>query len=158
MNARKGAACLVLVCLGGCASQPALVGAWKSNVQFKDGAFAEVKDLEFLYVFNAGGTMTESSNYDGAPPVPPAYGAWKQVGPQTFEAVYVFFTTKPPEKVEDLAKIGWGPAGRGDLTERITVSEDGKLFESEMDLVLYDQKGKMVSGGGKAVGSGVRTR
>ncbi len=158
MNARKGAACLVLVCLGGCASQPALVGAWKSNVQFKDGAFAEVKDLEFLYVFNAGGTMTESSNYDGAPPVPPAYGAWKQVGPQTFEAVYVFFTTKPPEKVEDLAKIGWGPAGRGDLTERITVSEDGKLFESEMDLVLYDQKGKMVSGGGKAVGSGVRIR
>ena len=73
---------LVLLCLlPGCGS-PALVGAWKSNIQFKDGAFAEVKDLEFLYVFNAGGTMTESSNYDGSPPVPPAYGAWKEVGPR----------------------------------------------------------------------------
>ena len=48
-----------------------LVGAWRSNLQFSEGTFAALKDLEFLYVFNAGGTMTESSNYDGAPPVPP---------------------------------------------------------------------------------------
>ena len=51
-----------------------LVGAWRSNVQFKSGAFASITDLEFMYVFNAGGTLTESSNYDGVPPVPPAYG------------------------------------------------------------------------------------
>ena len=49
-----------------------LVGAWKGKVQFKTGAFAAVTDLDFLYVFNAGGTMTESSNYDAAPPVTPA--------------------------------------------------------------------------------------
>ena len=47
-----------------------IVGAWKGKVQFKSGAFAEVKDLEFMYVFNAGGT----------PPVPPAYGIWKKTG------------------------------------------------------------------------------
>ena len=57
-----------------------IVGAWKGKVQFKSGAFAEVKDLEFMYVFNAGGTMIESSNYDGTPPVPSAYGIWKKTG------------------------------------------------------------------------------
>ena len=39
-----------------------LVGAWRGKVQFKTGGFPAVKDLEFMYVFNAGGTMTESSN------------------------------------------------------------------------------------------------
>lgn len=52
-----------------------LVGAWRSQIRFNGGSFAEIKDLQFMYVFNAGGTMTESSNYDGAPPVPPAYGS-----------------------------------------------------------------------------------
>jgi hypothetical protein len=70
---------------GGCASSPSrtdqpavggLPGSWRSKVQFEDGAFASIKDLEFMYVFNAGGTLTESSNYDGAPPVPPAYEIW----------------------------------------------------------------------------------
>src|SRR4051812_33684080 len=41
-----------------------LTGAWRSKIQFTTGSFAAVKDLEFMYVFNAGGTMTESSNYD----------------------------------------------------------------------------------------------
>lgn len=44
-----------------------LNGAWQGNVQFTNGPFAPVKDLRFLYVYNAGGTMTESSNYDGVP-------------------------------------------------------------------------------------------
>ena len=57
-----------------------LVGAWRSHIRFSGGALAEVKDLEFMYVYNAGGTMTESSNYDRAPPVPPAYGVWKKSG------------------------------------------------------------------------------
>lgn len=148
---------LVLCVLPGCASS-SLVGAWKSNIQFKDGAFEQVKDLEFLYVFNAGGTMTESSNYDGAPPVPPAYGVWRSVGGSVYEAKYVFYTTKPPAKIEELASGGWGPAGHGELVERIAVSEDGKGFGSEIDLVLYDQKGKLVEGGGKAVGQAVRIR
>ena len=52
----------------------------KEKCNLKSGAFAEVKDLEFMYVFNAGGTMIESSNYDGTPPVPSAYGIWKKTG------------------------------------------------------------------------------
>ena len=43
---------------------PDLVGQWRAKLQFTSGAFAPVKDLEFMYVFNLGGTMTESSNYD----------------------------------------------------------------------------------------------
>ena len=43
----------------------------------------ETKDLEFMYAFNVSGTMTESSNYDAAPPVPPAYGVWKKVESET---------------------------------------------------------------------------
>src|SRR4051812_42743591 len=71
-----GVAILAGLFLVGCAGsekQPvnpvaanALVGAWRSHVAFDSGAFANVKDLEFMYVFNAGGTMTESSNYDAS--------------------------------------------------------------------------------------------
>ena len=51
-----------------------LAGEWRAQLQFTSGAFASIKDLEFMYSFNQGGTMTESSNYDASPPVPPAYG------------------------------------------------------------------------------------
>src|SRR6266478_3224875 len=81
---------------GSDASPGSLVGAWRGKVQFKTGAFAEVKDLEFLYVFNAGGTMTESSNYDAAPPVAPAYGIWKKMGGNEYEAKYEFYITRIP--------------------------------------------------------------
>src|SRR5437867_672176 len=97
-----------------------LVGAWRGKVQFKSGSFAGMKDLEFMYVFNAGGTMTESSNYDGAPPVPPAYGIWRKTGPRQFEARYEFYSTKAPS-LDDLSKgRGWMPAGHGVLMEKIT--------------------------------------
>ena len=134
-----------------------LVGAWRSQVQFGDGAFAAVKDLEFMYVFNAGGTMTESSNYDGAPPVPPAYGTWKATGSRTFEARYEFFMTKPPESFESIAKAGgWLPAGHGVLTENITLADDGGSFTSTIALVLFDQNGQLVEGGAKGNGKGAR--
>ena len=65
-----------------------------------------------MYVFNLGGTMTESSNYDASPPVPPAYGIWRKVGPRQFEAKYEFYVTKPPAAFEEIAKGGgWGPGG-----------------------------------------------
>jgi hypothetical protein len=138
-------------------ARPALVGAWRSNIQFRDGAFAEIKNLEFLYVFNAGGTMTESSNYDGVPPVPPAYGSWRETGPNQFEAVYVFYTTKAPANFEEVAKGGgWMPSGRGELRESITVAGDS--LTSKVELVLFDQKGAKVDGGGKADGRGKRIR
>jgi hypothetical protein len=134
-----------------------LVGAWRAKVHFKTGAFAPFKDLEFMYVFNAGGTMTESSNYDGAPPVPPAYGVWKRTGPGEFEARYSFYSTKSPTNFDDIAKGGgWMPSGHGTLIERIRLSDDGKSFRSTMHFEAFDQAGKPAEGGGDAVTEGTR--
>ena len=36
-----------------------LAGAWRSNVQFESGAFAEIKDPQFMYVFTGRGVLTE---------------------------------------------------------------------------------------------------
>lgn len=139
------------------AAGPDLTGAWRSRLQFKSGAFASIHDLEFLYVFNAGGTMTESSNYDGAPPVPPAYGVWRKLGPNQYEAHYEFYATKAPAKLEDLTGGGgWLPAGRGVLVERITLSADGGSFTSTLRYDALDAAGKPIEGGGEAEGHGAR--
>jgi hypothetical protein len=128
-----------------------LVGAWKGKVQFKSGAFAAVKDLEFMYVFNDGGTMTESSNYDGAPPVPPAYGIWKKTGPRQFEVRYEFYMTKPPTGLEEITKGGgWMPAGHGVLVETITVSGDGRSFTSRIVYDAFDKEGTPTQRGSEA--------
>ena len=151
------AACLALIALAGCArtpapaAPPALIGAWRASVQFGSGAYAEIKDLQFLYVFNGGGTMTESSNYDGLPPVPPAYGEWRASGADRFEAKYTFFTTQPPADVKSLATGGgWRPAGYGVLTEKIQLAADGKSYDSTISLELFDPAGKPVAGGAEA--------
>ena len=134
-----------------------LVGQWRATLQFTSGAFAPVKDLEFMYVFNPGGTMTESSNYDAAPPVPPAYGIWRKVGPREFEAKYEFYVTKAPAAFAEIAKgSGWSPAGRGVFVERIAVSEDGGTFTSKIRYDQYDTAGKPAEGGGEATGRAVR--
>ncbi len=136
---------------------PALVGAWRSNVQFKSGSFAAVKDLEFMYVFHSGGTMMESSNYDSVPPVPPAYGVWRPAGAREFQATYEYFTTKPPASFDELKAGGWMPSGRGVLKERIRVSEDGRTFTSTIQYETLDAQGNPVAGGGgEAEGRGVR--
>lgn len=144
----------LLAALSGCGSH-ALVGAWRSRIQFSSGYFTNVKDLEFLYVFNRGGTMTESSNYDGAPPVPPAYGAWRALDTRHFEAVYWFYTTKPPEKPDQLNQ-GWTPAGHGELTEQFELASNGKSFESTIKLKMFDGAGHPLPGGGQAVGHAIR--
>jgi hypothetical protein len=148
---------LAIVSLAGCArspqpgAAPALVGAWRANVQFSAGVLAPIRDLEFLYVFNAGGTMTESSNYDAVPPVPPAYGEWRQTGPGSFEAKYTFFTTTSPADLKSLTTGGgWLPAGYGVLTERITLAADGRSYDSTIALDLFDKTGKPAAGGGEA--------
>jgi len=92
---------LIACCAAGCShmretNECGLVGAWRGKVQFTSGAFAATTNLEFCYVFNEGGTMTESSNYDGAPPVPPAYGVWCKCGDRRFQAKYLYFWTKAP--------------------------------------------------------------
>ena len=134
-----------------------LMGEWRAQLQFTSGAFAPVKDLEFMYVFNQGGTMTESSNYDAAPPVPPAYGIWRKVGTREFEAKYEFYVTKAPAAFDEIVKGGgWGPAGRGVFVERITLSEDAKSFTSKIKYDQFDTAGKPAEGGGVAEGRGVR--
>src|SRR5690349_9039016 len=129
-------ACLAIVlCVGsgssGC-SRPAadgdddLVGAWEGNVQFTTGAFAGLTDLRFRYAVNADGTMTESSNYDAAPPVPPAYGVWKRTGPRQYEAKYRFYVSGAVSSADELVKGGgWAPEGYGTLAQAITLSPDG---------------------------------
>ncbi len=136
-----------------------LVGAWRGKVQFKTGAFAAVKDLDFLYVFNAGGTMTESSNYDAMPPVTPAYGVWKKTGPRQYEAKYVYYWTKPPAALDEITKGGgWSPGGHGVLTQKITVSEDGNTFDSTLTYEVFDQAGKPTDPGSEASAKGARIK
>ena len=123
-----------------------IVGAWKGEVQFNSGAFAQVKDLEFMLVFNSGGTMTESSNYDGTPPVPPAYGIWRKTGDGQYEAKYEFYMTNLPASFEELAKGGgFTPAGYGILTEEITLSPDGKSYKSKIKYNVFDKTGKQIA-------------
>jgi len=120
-----------------------IVGAWKGKVQFKTGAFAAMKDWEFMWVFNNGGTMTESSNYDGVPPTPPAYGIWKKTGDNQYEARYEFYVTQIPASFEELTKAGgFTPAGYGVLSEKIILSADGKSYSSTIKINLFDNTGK----------------
>lgn len=134
-----------------------LVGAWQSNVTFTTGALATMKNLRFLYSFNAGGTMTESSNYDFAPPAPPAYGVWREVGPNKFEAKYIFFVTKLPATFQEIASGGgWTPTGHGVLTETITLGTDGNSLSSTIHWDNFDMDGKPILGGGDGTTHGTR--
>jgi len=147
----------------GCSSNtapvpPSLVGAWRSSIQFEAGAFAEIKDLEFMYVFHADGTLTESSNHDEAPPVPPAYGVWRGIAPDEFEAKYEFFATAPSAPDAFKAGAGWTPAGRGVLTEHIKLSDDGNAFTSTLTYEPFDQRGEPTAGGGAAKARATRIR
>lgn len=101
--------------------------------------------------------MTESSNYDAAPPVAPAYGVWRQVGLGRFEAKYVFFVTKPPARLDEItAGAGWLPSGYGVLTESLQLAEDGQSFTSTIAYEAFDAAGRQSPDGGRATGRGVR--
>lgn len=132
-----------------------LSGAWRSQVQFWDGPLGGVKRLEFMYAFHPDGTLTESSNYDSAPPVPPAYGVWRRTGPREFVAHYEFYMTKPPAAGVSLAG-GWLPAGRGLLDETITLSEDGRSYASTIHLQMLGEDGQPTKDKGDAQGTGRR--
>ncbi len=135
-----------------------LAGAWRSRIQFNGGVLGAVPDLEFLYAYNAGGTMTESSNYDeAANSSPPAYGVWKKTGPNQFETKYLFYQTRAPMPADGPGNDnGWLPAGHGVLTETITLSADGNSYTSAIKYVSFDKGDKPTPGGGE--GSGVATR
>lgn len=138
-------------------SPAGLVGAWRAKLQFDSGAFAAIKNLEFMYVFKAGGTLTESSKHDGAPPVPPAYGVWRATGPQQFEAKYEFYITQAPKQFADITGGGGlMPNGHGVFTERIALAPDGQSLESLITYQVFDSLGAAAPGGGQATGRGVR--
>ncbi len=129
-----------LTALIGCAS-PTLTGTWRSHEKFTSGDYAAVNDLECLYAFHQGGTMTESSNYDSLPPCPPAYGIWRHTGGRTFESNSTFYISKPPAKTDELVQ-GWPPNGRADVHEVITLSPDGKSFDSALTYKVFTLDGK----------------
>ncbi len=132
-----------------------LTGAWRSQIEFWDGPLGGVKGLEFMVAFHGDGTLTESSNYDSAPPVPPAYGVWRRTGARAFEAHYEFYMTKAPPAGTSLSG-GWLPAGRGLLDERITLAEDGKSFTSTIHLQMLGEDGQPTKDKGDAQGTGRR--
>lgn len=141
------------------APDPQLTGAWRAQMHFASGAFAAVKDLEFMYVYNAGGTLTESSNYDAAPPVPPAYGIWRRQGANHFQSKYVFYVTKAPASFADISKGGgWSPDGSGVFTEEITLAADGNSYTAKVTYVAYDVNGKPAPGGGTGTATAQRIR
>ncbi|MEO5821497.1 MAG: hypothetical protein ABIT71_13410 [Vicinamibacteraceae bacterium] len=144
--------------VGGGGTPPALIGAWRASVQVSSGAFAAAKGMEFMYVFHIDRTLTESSNYDAAPPVPPAYGMWRMIegAGNVFEAKYEFFSTTVSLPDHFTAGAGRVPSGRGVFTERITVAPDGRTFSSIIRHELFDTQGRRIDGGGEAVGRGVR--
>ena len=111
-----------------------------------------------MYVFDAGGTLTESSNYDAAPPVPPAYGVWRAIGPEEFEAKYEFFSTALATPETPLTGAGWPPSGRGVLTERIRLSPDRQTFTSTIRYESLGAGDEPVDGSGVARGQAVRIR
>jgi len=156
VSARSGILAAIAL-LAGCAQPaPPLVGAWRSKVQFESGAYATIRDLEFMYVFNAGGTMTESSNYDAAPPVPPAYGVWRETGRNAYTAKYEYYATQPTQPARLAEGAGWLPAGHGVLTETITLADDGQSYTATLDFKLFDAKGQPAEGGGTARVQAVR--
>ena len=173
MNFKQWSLAAILIfsgLLGSCSNQSgsssasqsndsALVGQWQTKIQFTTGAFAAINDLEFMYTFNSGGTVNESSNYDVAPPVPPAYGIWKHTGPNQYEAKYQFFLTRVPADINELTRgSGWLPDGLGVLVEKITLSSDGNTYNSTVRYDAYDRQGKVLDGGGDATAQGVKLR
>jgi len=145
--------------VGSTSTADGIVGAWRGQLQFTSGAYAEIKDLGVMYAFNAGGTMTESSNYDAAPPVPPAYGVWRKAGPDRYEARYLFYQSKAAASADEIAKTGgWAPGGHGVLTEIYTLSAAGDTYTSTVKLELFDAQGQPMAGGGDATGRGARIK
>lgn len=136
-----------------------LAGAWHGKVTLSSGMFAGLKGLEYSYVFNQGGTMTESSNYDGVPPVPPAYGVWRKTAARTYEAKYRFYQTRAVKTSDELVKQGgFMPDGYGVIVQTMTLSADGNSFTGRISVAMFDNDGKPIAGGGSGTASGERIR
>jgi hypothetical protein len=79
--------------------------------------------------------MTESSNYDGVPPVPPAYGCGKRSA-QTSSRRDTSSSPRSHPLVSRKSPVGGGmdADGHGVLTETITLSADGRFIDLDYPL------------------------
>lgn len=137
---------LVALAVAGCAKSnnasktaPSLEGGWRAHVGFTSGPLKGVP-FQFLITYAAGGGMVESSNFDEAPPVPPAYGSWGRTGTNTFKSSYVFWTTKAA------GAQGWTFSGSGVLDETISLDATGDAYTSTIHYQLYDDKDNPLTG------------
>ena len=88
--------------------------------------------------------------------MPPAYGIWRAIGANEFEAKYEFYVTTPAPPEAFKTGAGWLPSGRGVFTERVTLAADGETFTSVIPYEAFDTHGQAVAGGGTAGGKAVR--
>ena len=138
---------------------PTLFGAWRSSIDVTSGAFTAAKGLEFMYVFHNDGTLTESSNYDAAPPVPPAYGVFRFVpGERTvWEAKYSF---SRPRRHRPRRPRPWPAGCRRDAASSPSGSPSRPMARpSRRQSAMSSSSaatGAAIAGGGEATGRGVR--
>jgi hypothetical protein len=138
-----GRVILLAVSITGPTGAPAgLEGGWRVQVTIETGPFTGSQ--QYLMVYSAGGGMIESSNFDSAPPVPPAYGSWLASGESSFRSTYVFFTTEPVDQLD--AAAGWDFSGSGKFRESITLSSSGNDYTSRLSYELYDTADKPLAG------------
>ena len=97
-----------------------------------------------MYVFNAGGTMTESSNYDGVPPVPPAYGVWRRPASARSKR-RTSGSSRSRWTADELIKNGSWMPDDGTIRQTITLSADGNSFTSRITIELFDKAGKPIA-------------
>mgnify|MGYP003693612545 CR=1 FL=1 len=92
--------------------------------------------------------MTESSNYDGAPPVPPAYGVLAQDGPRRIRTEIRVLLDRHlrRSRPSSRAQAGCLPAAAV-FTETIKLAADGQSFTSTMRHEAFDAKGNPADGG-----------
>jgi hypothetical protein len=138
---------------GPAGAQRGLEGAWRVQVTVESGPFRGSQ--QFLVMYSAGGGMVESSNFDEAPPVPPAYGSWVASGESGFRSTYVFFTTEAVDRLD--AGAGWEFSGSGKFRESITVGPSGNDYTSRLSYELYDTADAPLAGqSGEGYGVGRR--
>ena len=83
--------------------------------------------------------MAESSNYDAAPPVPPAYGVWKKIGPRKYEAKYQYFQSRAVASAEEIAVRN---ATKGfDFPCRVRLSPRQRAILAAGGLLNYTREG-----------------
>jgi hypothetical protein len=110
-------------------SRPTLVGAWEVTASRARGVGKN------LLTFSSDGTFFRSG--DTHPVLSGGHGAWKSVGPNTYEASYVAFTFDAAGK--------WIGVNRNNL--RLVLGADGNEFNGTVKSTSRDLQENVVSTG-----------